>query len=234
MQLRVYLACLVDPAAARMNRQVQVGDAVSLWSNTHEAWIPTRVVRIESHGVEVDGKRSIIPWGSERLHWPRRAPAEEAGAAGAAVAAGAETVVAAGGAAAANAESAIAAGGAAAAIADSAVAAGGAAVAIADSAVAAGGAALQVHSQPAAATRQRGSHESDWEARLKDELLLHGGVMGLLKDWKSAYSTPEQLTYLRQKIYSIFPMAADFQDSPFGSTPTSSTLKGLVHPPPPQ
>ena len=105
-QPRVHLVCPVDPAAARMNRQVQVGAPVSLWSRTHEAWISTRVVRVASQGVEVEGKRSILPWDSERLRWPGLAPAGEAGAGGAAMTAGAESAVAAGGATAAVARAA--------------------------------------------------------------------------------------------------------------------------------
>ena len=57
--------------------------------------------------------------------------------------------------------------------------------------------------------------------------------MGLLKAWKNTWSTPDQLADLRQKINKLFPVTEPFVQSPFASLPTSSTVKGLVHPQPP-
>ena len=99
---------------------------------------------------------------------------------------------------------------------------------VAVSAAAAGGA----NSADTDTERQRGSHDNRWETSLKEELRLHGGVMGLLKAWKNTWSTADQLAYLRQSICRLFPVTEPFVQSPFASLPSSSTVKGLVHPQP--
>ena len=190
-----------------VSRTVQIGDPVEYWSTTHDRWLLTNVLRVEPDGVLVDGKRTIIPFSSTRLRTPGDEPAAVAGGGGP--------------------------GGGSAAVAGGGGPGGGSAAAPVAEVL-----SLVAELQPVADTdtqRQRGSPDNQWQwgICLTNELKHHGGVMGLLKAWKNTWFTPDQLAYLRQKIHMVFPVAEPFMQSPFASLPTSSTVKGLVHPQPP-